>query len=106
MRWRNPANGRDSLYIASHTCAIDGMPQDEARPLLGELIDHITAPGHTYLHAWAPGDIIMWDNRAVLHRGRPRPDDKPRYVARTTITATDADGLAQMWPTTSVKSNQ
>ncbi len=98
MRWRNPANGRDSLYVASHTCAIDGIPQDEAQALLGELIDHITAPGHTYLHSWLPGDIIMWDNRAILHRGRPWPDDKPRYVARTTITATDADGLAEMWP--------
>ena len=98
MRWRNPANGRDSLYIASHTCGIDGMPQDAAQDLLAQLIDHVTAPGHTYLHTWLPGDIIMWDNRAILHRGRPWPEDKPRYVARTTISATDADGLAEMWP--------
>ena len=98
MRWRNPANGRDSLYIASHTYAIDGMARDEAQALLDELMAHITAPGHTYLHTWRPGDIIMWDIRAILHRGRPWPDDQPRYVARTTITATDADGLADMWP--------
>ena len=98
MRWRNPANGRDSLYMASHTYAIDGMARDEAQALLDELMAHITAPGHTYLHTWRPGDIIMWDNRAILHRGRPWPDDQPRYVARTTITATDADGLADMWP--------
>jgi alpha-ketoglutarate-dependent 2,4-dichlorophenoxyacetate dioxygenase len=98
MRWRNPANGRDSLYLASHTCAIDGMARDAALALIEELIEHITAPGHTWLHAWRPGDVVMWDNRAVLHRGRPWPDDEPRYVARTTITATDADGLAEMWP--------
>jgi alpha-ketoglutarate-dependent 2,4-dichlorophenoxyacetate dioxygenase len=103
MRWRNPANGRDSLYVASHTCAVEGMPQDEALALLDELIEHITAPGHTYLHSWLPGDVIMWDNRAILHRGRPWPDDQPRYVARTTITATDADGLAKMWPRTRQK---
>jgi alpha-ketoglutarate-dependent 2,4-dichlorophenoxyacetate dioxygenase len=103
MRWRNPANGCDSLYIASHTYAIDGMPQAEAQALLEQLIAHITAPGRTYLHTWLPGDVIMWDNRAVLHRGRPWPDDKPRYVARTTITATDADGLAEMWPGTESK---
>ena len=96
IRWRNPANGRDSLYLASHTYAIDGMPREEAQDLLAELIDHVTAPGHTYLHRWQPGDIIMWDNRCVLHRGRPWPDDQPRHIVRTTITATDADGLAAM----------
>jgi len=96
IRWRNPANGRDSLYIASHTYAIDGMRNDEAQALLAELIAHTTAPGHTYLHRWQPGDVVMWDNRCVLHRGRPWPGDKPRHVVRTTITATDADGLAAM----------
>lgn len=98
IRWRNPANGRDSLYLASHTYAIDGMPRDEAQNLLAELIDHVTAPGHTYLHRWQPGDIIMWDNRCILHRGRPWPDDQARHIVRTTITATDADGLAQLRP--------
>ncbi len=96
IRWRNPANGRDSLYLASHTCAIDGMPRDEAQALIAELIDHVTAPGQTYLHRWQPGDVIMWDNRCVLHRGRPWPDNEPRHIVRTTITATDADGLAAL----------
>lgn len=100
VRWRNPANGRDSLYIASHTYAIDGVPQDEAQALLAELIELTTAPGHTYLHVWQPGDVIMWDNRCVLHRGRPWPDREPRHIVRTTITATDADGLAGMRPLT------
>jgi alpha-ketoglutarate-dependent 2,4-dichlorophenoxyacetate dioxygenase len=100
IRWRNPVNGRDSLYIASHTCAIDGMVEDEAQALIEMLIEHTTAPGHTYLHRWQPGDIIMWDNRCILHRGRPWPDDKPRHVVRTTISATDADGLADMRPLT------
>ena len=103
MRWRNPANGRDSLYMASHTCAIDGVPKEEALALIDQLITHITAPGQTYLHTWLPGDIIMWDNRCILHRGRPWPDDKPRYVARTTIIATDADGLTEMWPKASLR---
>ena len=94
IRWRNPANGRDSLYVASHTYAIEGMPKDEGQALIGELIDHITAPGHTYLHTWQAGDIVMWDNRCTLHRGRPWPDDQPRHIVRTTITATDADGVA------------
>ena len=96
MRWRNPVNGRDSLYLASHTCAIDGMPDEEAQALIGGLIESATAQEYTYLHRWQPGDVIMWDNRCVLHRGRPWPDDQPRRVVRTTITATDADGLAEM----------
>ena len=98
IRWRNPANGRDALYIASHTYAIDGMPKEEAQALIAELIDFTTAPGCTFLHRWQPGDVIMWDNRAVLHRGRPWPGDQPRHMVRTTISATDADGLAEMWP--------
>ena len=85
---------RDSLYVASHTYAIEGMPKDEGQALIGVLIDHITAPEHTYLHTWQPGDIVMWDNRCTLHRGRPWPDDQPRHIVRTTITATDIDGVA------------
>ncbi|HXV11717.1 MAG TPA: TauD/TfdA family dioxygenase [Burkholderiales bacterium] len=96
IRWRNPVNGRDSLYLASHTYAIEGMPEEEGRALIADLIDRATAAEYTYLHRWQPGDVIMWDNRCVLHRGRPWPADKPRRVARTTITATDADGLADM----------
>jgi alpha-ketoglutarate-dependent 2,4-dichlorophenoxyacetate dioxygenase len=98
IRWRNPVNGRDSLYVASHTCGIDGMEKEEALDLIAKLIEHTTAPAHTYLHRWQPGDVIMWDNRCVLHRGRPWPGDKPRHVVRTTISATDADGLAGMRP--------
>jgi alpha-ketoglutarate-dependent 2,4-dichlorophenoxyacetate dioxygenase len=98
MRWRNPANGRDSLYIASHTCAIEGMSPEAAQALVTDLIAFATAPGRTYLHVWQPGDVIMWDNRAILHRGRPWPADHARHMVRTTITATDTDGLAEMWP--------
>ena len=99
MRWRNPVNGRDALYVASHTCAIDGMPNDEAQALIDELIDAATAPGCTHLHVWRPGDVVMWDNRAVLHRGRPWPDNEhPRHMVRTTISATDVDGLADLRP--------
>lgn len=98
MRWRNPVNGRDALYIASHTCAIDGMDRDEALRLIDELTAFATQPGHIYRHGWQNGDVVMWDNRATMHRGRPWPADEPRYMIRTTVSATDADGLAAMWP--------
>ena len=98
MRWRNPVNGRDALYIASHTCAIDGMETAEALKLIDELTALATRPERIYRHRWQPGDVVMWDNRATMHRGRPWPIDQPRNMIRTTISATDADGLAAMWP--------
>lgn len=98
MRWRNPVNGRDALYIASHTCAIDGMGREEALQLIDELTAFATQPEHIYQHHWQSGDVIMWDNRATMHRGRPWSITEPRHMIRTTISATDADGLAEMWP--------
>ncbi|MBO0752224.1 MAG: TauD/TfdA family dioxygenase [Bradyrhizobiaceae bacterium] len=98
MAWRNPANGRTALYVASHAYAIDGMDRAAAQKLLDDLIDAATAPGLSYLHAWRSGDVVMWDNRATLHRGRPWPAHEPRLMVRTTISATAADGLAAMHP--------
>ena len=98
MSWPNPANGRRALYIASHVGAIDGMGDNEAKALLAELIAEATAPGLTYLHRWRPGDVVMWDNRATMHRGRPWPAAEPRLMVRTTISAVDADGLAELRP--------
>jgi alpha-ketoglutarate-dependent 2,4-dichlorophenoxyacetate dioxygenase len=98
MAWTNPVNGRVALYIASHAYAIEGMERDAAQNLLGELIDHATAPGRTYLHTWRKGDVVMWDNRATMHRGRPWPAHEARHMVRTTISATAADGLASIRP--------
>lgn len=98
IRWRNPVNGRDALYIASHTCGIDGMTHEDALKLIDELAAMATRPERIFQHHWRPGDVVMWDNRATMHRGRPWPDDQPRNMMRTTISATDADGLAAMWP--------
>lgn len=98
MAWRNPVNGQESLYVASHLGAIDGMADDEALALAGQLIDEATRPEHVYTHRWRAGDVLLWDNRATLHRGRPWPMDEPRTMTRTTISAVDADGLASVRP--------
>ena len=98
MTWRNPVHGRRALYIASHAYAIDGMGDNEAKALLAALIAEATRPEVTYLHRWRPGDVVMWDNRAILHRGRPWPLDEPRVMVRTTIQAREEDGLAEMRP--------
>ena len=93
MAWKNPRNGRTALYIASHAYAIEGMERAAAQKLLGELMDAATAPGSSYVHRWRKGDVVMWDNRATLHRGRPWPAHEPRLMVRTTISATAVDGL-------------
>jgi alpha-ketoglutarate-dependent 2,4-dichlorophenoxyacetate dioxygenase len=94
--WKNPANGRSALYLASHSYAIEGMERAAGKKLIDELMSAATAPGTTYVHDWRRRDVVMWDNRATMHRGRPWPAHEPRLMVRTTISATEADGLATM----------
>jgi alpha-ketoglutarate-dependent 2,4-dichlorophenoxyacetate dioxygenase len=98
MTWRNPVNNQVALYIASHAYAIDGMSESEAKALLAELIADATRPEFTFRHQWRSGDVIMWDNRATMHRGRPWAHDQARSMVRTTISAVDADGLTDLRP--------
>jgi alpha-ketoglutarate-dependent 2,4-dichlorophenoxyacetate dioxygenase len=98
MVWKNPVNGRSALYIASHAYAIEGMEEYAAQKLLAELIEAATAPGLSYEHTWRKGDVVMWDNRATLHRGRPWPAHEARVMVRTTISATEVDGLESVRP--------
>ena len=98
MVWKNPVNGRSALYIASHAYAIEGMEENAAQKLLAELIEAATAPGLSYEHTWRKGDVVMWDNRATLHRGRPWPAHEARVMVRTTISATEVDGLESVRP--------
>ncbi len=98
MTWRNPVNGRIALYIASHASAVEGLSDAEARNLLDELMDEATRPQFIYRHCWRVGDVLMWDNRAIMHRGRPWPSQRPRSMVRTTISAVETDGLAELRP--------
>ena len=98
MVWKNPVNGRNALYLASHAYAVEGMEPAEGKALIDELMAAATAPGSSYVHAWKSGDVVMWDNRATMHRGRPWPAHEARRMVRTTISATAADGLESMRP--------
>ena len=81
-----------------HAYAVDGMADPDGKMLIDELTAAATAPGTSYLHQWRKGDVVMWDNRATMHRGRPWPAPEPRLMVRTTISATEADGLGTMRP--------
>jgi alpha-ketoglutarate-dependent 2,4-dichlorophenoxyacetate dioxygenase len=96
MVWRNPVNGRGALYLASHAYAVEGMGEAEGAALIDDLTARATAPDITYLHKWKQGDVVMWDNRATMHRGRPWPAHEARLMVRTTISATAADGVETM----------
>ena len=98
MVWRNPKNGRGALYLASHAYAIEGMEATAGKRLIEDLTERAVAPGSSYLHHWRQSDVVMWDNRATMHRGRPWPSHEPRLMIRTTISATEADGLTTMRP--------
>jgi alpha-ketoglutarate-dependent 2,4-dichlorophenoxyacetate dioxygenase len=98
LNWRNPVNGRRALYVASHAYAIDGMDDRDARQLLAQLVDEATRPEYVYTHQWRQGDALIWDNRAMLHRGRPWDYAKERTMVRTTISATAADGVDSVRP--------
>jgi alpha-ketoglutarate-dependent 2,4-dichlorophenoxyacetate dioxygenase len=98
MVWRNPVNGRGALYLASHAYAVDGVESAAGKKLIDELMATAAAAGTSYLHQWCQGDVVMWDNRATMHRGRPWPAQEPRLMIRTTISATETDGVAAMRP--------
>jgi len=81
----HPASGRTSLYLASHASHIIGWPVEEGRGLIEELIAFATQPQFVYRHRWTVGDLVIWDNRCTMHRGRPYDDTQRRVLHRTTV---------------------
>ena len=81
----HPATGRKSLFLASHAGSIVGWPVPEARLLLHDLVEHATQREFVYSHKWSVGDMVMWDNRRTMHRGRAFPAHEKRDERRTTL---------------------
>jgi len=80
-------NGQKSIYIGSHAWYVEGMDYDESRRLLDELLAHTTRSERVYAHRWRQWDLVMWDNRCVLHRGRLWDAALHRRVMRRTTVA-------------------
>jgi taurine dioxygenase len=64
----HPETGARTLYIGNHAGAVEGLPETEGKTLLAELLAHATQEKFVYTHHWQPGDLVIWDNRALLHR--------------------------------------
>jgi alpha-ketoglutarate-dependent 2,4-dichlorophenoxyacetate dioxygenase len=97
VRWRvvrTQPYGRKSLFIGSHANRIVGWPVPEGRMFLLDLLEHATQRQFVYRHEWQVGDLVIWDNRATLHRGRPYDMRLRRELRRTTTR----DAAAQPEP--------
>jgi alpha-ketoglutarate-dependent 2,4-dichlorophenoxyacetate dioxygenase len=75
-----------ALYLGAHARSIDGMNEAESRVLIDRLMAHATEDRFIYSHRWTPGDLLIWDNRAVLHRATPfASTTERRHMVRTTV---------------------
>jgi alpha-ketoglutarate-dependent 2,4-dichlorophenoxyacetate dioxygenase len=81
-----PRSGRRCLYVASHAARIVEWPVPEGRLLLHDLIEHATRPEFVYRHVWRVGDLVIWDNRATMHRATPFDDATHRRELRRVTT--------------------
>lgn len=90
----HPGSGRKALYLASHASHIVGWPVPDGRMLLRELAEHATQPQFVYTHRWQVGDLVIWDNRCTMHRGRPYDGEAHRRDMRR-ATVQDLDPAMQ-----------
>jgi len=94
--WRNPVNGAEALYIASHAFAVEGMAPDEGAQLIDDALEAVTQPDFVYSHQWRAGDVLIWDQRAVLHRATPWDYSLPRKLTSICVSAGPLDGVDAM----------
>jgi alpha-ketoglutarate-dependent taurine dioxygenase len=86
----HPETGEMALYIGNHAATIEGMEEAEGVALLAELLAHATQPEFVYTHHWRPGDLVIWDNRALLHRAMANYEmsQHRRVLHRTVVRGT------------------
>ncbi|QRR32321.1 TauD/TfdA family dioxygenase [Hydrogenophaga sp. YM1] len=84
----HPGSGRKVLFVGVHAREVIGWPIAEGRMYLSDLLEHATRRENVYVHEWSPGDLVIWDNRSTLHRGRRYDISERRELRRTTINDT------------------
>jgi alpha-ketoglutarate-dependent 2,4-dichlorophenoxyacetate dioxygenase len=92
----NPVNGRKALFLGAHASHVVGLPVDEGRAFLKELLDHVTRPEYCHRHEWREGDLVVWDNRCVLHRATPYDTLRHRRLMQRTTVSGDPAESAQV----------
>ena len=81
----HPVTRRPALFIGRHAHAIPGLSEEESESLLDQLTDFACQPPRVFSHTWRPGDVVMWDNRCVLHRARPYDYSLPRVMRHVRV---------------------
>jgi alpha-ketoglutarate-dependent 2,4-dichlorophenoxyacetate dioxygenase len=87
----NPVNGRRSLFLGAHASHVEGLSLEEGRALLRTLLEHVTRPEFCYRHEWEEGDLVVWDNRCVLHRATPYDTTRHHRLMQRTTVSGDSD---------------
>jgi alpha-ketoglutarate-dependent 2,4-dichlorophenoxyacetate dioxygenase len=82
---RHPGSGRHSLFLSAHAGEIVGWPIPEARAFLCDLNEHATQRQFVFAQKWRIGDLVMWDNRCMMHRARRYDPNQVRELHRTTV---------------------
>src|SRR5699024_3967878 len=81
----HPETGRQSLYLAAHISQIFDMDANESKALVDQLMQSATQPQFVYRHRWRTNDVVVWDNRCTMHRGRPFDTKYRRAMRRATV---------------------
>ena len=102
VRWpmvrTHPGSGRKVLWVDTRVTEVSGMSVPEGRALAADLVEHVGQRERVYSHAWRAGDVVLYDNRSVLHRGRRYDFNEPRRMRRcATWDDSRALGLGN-WP--------
>ena len=82
---RHPETGRKAIYTGAFALSVVGLPGPESREVLAFLSDHCAAPAFQVRHAWRAHDLVMWDNRCVLHHATDFDTAHLRHMHRTTV---------------------
>lgn len=92
---RNPQTNTKNLFVGSHVRSLEGLTDADARPLINRLIEEVTRPESVYRHQWRAGDLVIWDNRCVLHRGCGYDADRYRRRLHQTRVRGTGPSLAE-----------
>jgi alpha-ketoglutarate-dependent 2,4-dichlorophenoxyacetate dioxygenase len=84
----HPGSKRKTLYLSAHASHVVDWPVADGRLLLWDLTAHATQRQFVYSHTWQVGDLVIWDNRCTMHRGRPHDEQQPRDLRRATTLDT------------------
>ncbi|MDA1302556.1 MAG: TauD/TfdA family dioxygenase [Proteobacteria bacterium] len=90
----HPETGRKSLYTGRHAYGIPGLPEQESKELLQRLLEDACQPPRIYTHRWTPGDLVVWDNRCLMHRACPYDHSHARVLRGTRVSGDPATELA------------